>query len=275
MGFRGVMMKDGLVANPFLVSLVVIAMTVVTVEVRAAGSAADPSPIDIMQRLDKIKEQQRLTEAKQKQAAERVAQLKSTLKDMRKQLGDADQAFRRVLNGPGGTDTTESINELEAKKKRLLELKAQVDSVDADLAKAQAEVSTYGTQLSDLDKQAAPDRAKAGLSSFQNALLRAQIDNVTLQGKLNQAQAQNLGNDKTLDLIASEYGRQSIGKYVRDKIGLLVNSQFICEVRTRCDAPKTKAIPIKPEKIDEIFPEMKSVQQRGSYHPGVPAQSAQ
>lgn len=55
--------------------------------------------------------------------------------------------------------------------------------------------------------------------------------------------------------LGREIDKQTIGKYVAAKMGLMLNSKLFCQSMRRCNEPEGKAEnKVKPEQLKEIFP---------------------
>lgn len=180
----------------------------------------------------------------------------------KKVLADAAKGFDTV--GTGGTeyiaDAERARTDLEGIKKRIGELDAELNRVNERRTNILAEINKDPRIKVDPAEQIAQlnlevQAAKSGMGIAD------------LKGESNEVEIK-------LNKIETEMGQSEVGAYVRDKIGQLMNSQVACKLRERCDAPKSKVIRITGDQINEIFPEMATMQHRQDYRGTVDSRKA-
>ena len=127
-----------------------------------------------------------------------------------------------------------------------VELKKKIDDLSVQLAatkKTEGELAGNAGTLNrgkiDLMSQAAVDgldlkvQNKAVITALGTQGLLA--DFATLQKKVGDT-------DLALEKAAGMYDKSVLGAYLKDKLGLLLNSQVICEANARCRVPERKEV---------------------------------
>lgn len=73
--------------------------------------------------------------------------------------------------------------------------------------------------------------------------------------------------DNTLARISDFYDKGTIGAYVKDKIGLLLNSRLLCEANARCKTGDGVREEIQPGRIEEVlFPNTSESTSKRNYY---------
>ncbi len=88
-------------------------------------------------------------------------------------------------------------------------------------------------------------------------LLRTKIKEQSVTMGFNELNQELNNVDHTLDEIEQVYDKSRLGAYFQDKMGQLLNSQVICQIRRRCWSKGKDPIPAKDIQ-KELFPETKS-----------------
>ncbi|MEN0060395.1 MAG: hypothetical protein AAGB31_16260 [Bdellovibrio sp.] len=71
--------------------------------------------------------------------------------------------------------------------------------------------------------------------------------------------------DLTLEKISNSYDKTLLGAYLKDKMGLLLNSNLMCEGYNRCKVPEPKKIP--NENIEKtLFPDTSNSTRKQNYY---------
>lgn len=71
--------------------------------------------------------------------------------------------------------------------------------------------------------------------------------------------------DRALDKMSALYDKTLLGAYVKDKVGLLLNSQLICQARKRCDVKEPVKIP-NSDIEDALFPKTANSTRQQQYY---------
>lgn len=132
-----------------------------------------------------------------------------------------------------GTGNDTFAKELAAAK--LLYDDAKKASDDAEKEVRALNKKAYGMARRAKDQRATVDEAnKKFMSILQSQSVTT--DFLMLKNQLGDT-------DKALDKMSAFYDKTMMGAYVKDKVGLLLNSQLICQARRRCDVKEPAIIP--------------------------------
>lgn len=133
-------------------------------------------------------------------------------------------------------------------KARLNEAQKKLD----DATKAMHKTRQQMTQLKikEIQTTAALEKSDAEFKTANEAvanILRSQ----GLSVKFSDIQSKIGNADQALAYVSHIYDQRTIGAYLKDKIGLLLNSRLFCEAKKRCDVPEP--MKIENKRIEEVL----------------------
>ncbi len=169
-----------------------------------------------------------------------------------KKAGGVGFGKYRVFEGEGSAESKKNV---EAAEKKFKSAQEKVSTLEPKVEKLRETKADLVTEL----KTANKDMASAN-SAFITAL---EAGNVTEDFNMLKLKMGN--TEAALDRMNSQYDKAILGAYVKDKIGLLLNSQLICQARSRCDVKNP--IEIKNEDVQNVlFPGSNSSTREKSYY---------
>lgn len=165
---------------------------------------------------------------------------------------DTRGGFLGFGRGTGDKDAKKNLDDAQAKFDAAK--KTEVDSLKQrdELRKATEKLAIDATKDSnDLKLQ---NKAIATALSAQGVLM----DFATLQAKLGDT-------DVTLEKLSNDFDKSLLGAYLKDKMGLLLNSQTMCEAVSRCTVKERKEV--SAESIQKtLFPGTESSTRKGNLY---------
>lgn len=146
------------------------------------------------------------------------------------------------------TKMDEARAKLEVAQKAATELEVKASSLSRDAATV-----TMAARKEEIDQ-------KRQVAALQSAILGQSMltEFVMVQNKLGDT-------DMVLEKMSNIYDKSMLGAYLKDKIGLLVNSQLMCESVARCNVKERKEVPA--ERIQEtLFPGTANSTRKGNLY---------
>lgn len=247
----------------FLVSLTVLLFSISTL--------ADESIKALEQKTKTVREQTAKITPELKKAEKDLAEAEKSVSLTKADLDKAREAHSKKAGGVGfgkyrifeGEGSTESKKNLEAAEKKFKLAQDKVNALEPKVEKLREAKADLTTEL----KIANKDMASAN-SAFIAALEAGNVteDFSILKLKMGSTEA-------ALDRMNSQYDRAILGAYLKDKMGLLLNSQLICQARQRCDVKDP--VEIKNEDLQNVlFPGSNNSTREKSYYEKINGKSA-
>jgi hypothetical protein len=135
----------------------------------------------------------------------------------------------------------------------------EIASFTATMNQLNGTIKKIDSELAKLNAQIEP-QLNAAINVGNDAEVAARFQLLNVGRKLDQAQMNLIkanavvsGTKTQIDLIESYYDKTAMGVYLKEKFGLLVNSNLICEAQNRCRVPGKQPIP--GESLNPLFPD--------------------
>lgn len=234
---------------------------------------ADESVKALEQKTKIVKDQTAKISPELKKAEKQLTAAEESVNLAKAELDKAREAHTKKAGGVGigkykifeGEGTTESKKNVEAAEKKFKLAQEKVDALEPKVEKLREAKADLVTELKTTNKD---------MASANNAFVAAlEAGNVTEDFNVLKLKMGN--TEAALDRMNSQYDKAILGAYLKDKIGLLLNSQLICQARSRCDVKNP--VEIKNEDVQNVlFPGSNSSTREKSYYEkinGKPADS--
>ncbi|MBS1968945.1 MAG: hypothetical protein JSU04_01485 [Bdellovibrionales bacterium] len=188
----------------------------------------------------------------QTEAAKKVQALQKDFDVASNQWKDTAGGIFGIGRGAGDRELKKKMDDakekLDAAKKTAGELDDKAESLNRDKVKLLQE---SGKEIYDLKSQ---NKAITTAITTQGLL----TEFATLHGKVGDT-------DMALEKVSNAYDKSLIGAYLKDKFGLLLNSQTMCEGVARCRVPERKEV--SAETIQKtLFPGTENSTRKGNLY---------
>lgn len=178
---------------------------------------------------------------------------------LRKEFKSAEQQWEQSAGkiwgfGSGSGDP--------ALKKKMEEARAKLEVAQKAAGELEAKAQSLGREASGLALAARREEIdqKRQVAALNSAILGQSMltEFAMVQNKLGDT-------DMVLEKMSNAYDKSMLGAYLKDKIGLLVNSQLMCESVARCNVKERKEVPA--ERIQEtLFPGTANSTRKGNLY---------
>lgn len=188
----------------------------------------------------------------QTEASKKVQALQKEFNIASSQWKDTAGGIFGIGRGAGDKDMKKKMDEaqgkLDAAKKTAAELDDKAEALNRDKVKLLQE---SGKEIYDLKSQ---NKAITTAITTQGLL----TEFATLHGKVGDT-------DMALEKVSNAYDKSIIGAYLKDKFGLLLNSQTMCEGVARCRVSERKEV--TAESIQQaLFPGTEESSRKGNLY---------
>lgn len=179
---------------------------------------------------------------------------------LRKEFKMAEQQWEKSAGGIIGGFGRGSGD--PALKTKMDEARAKLEVAQKAAGELEMKAQTLGREASGLALAARRDEIdqKRQVAALNSAILGQSIltEFAMVQNKLGDT-------DMVLEKMSNAYDKSMLGAYLKDKIGLLVNSQLMCESVARCNVKERKEVPA--ERIQEtLFPGTANSTRKGNLY---------
>lgn len=223
----------------------------------ANGAMAGVNDLAILANELKVKNNQVATDLKlAKQQAEAA---KKSVESLRKEYEAAKTDWETSAGGIGGFKSGSGDREF---KKNMDAAKSKLDMAEKSAAQLDAQVEQLNNLSTNLVQESEKNDGEIeNINRAFAAALKSQgliSDFNILKGKIGSI-------DDTLDRMSTEYDKALLGAYIKDKIGLLLNSNLMCEAAKRCKS--LEPTKIQNDKIEQVlFPGTSNSTRKQDYY---------
>jgi hypothetical protein len=142
--------------------------------------------------------------------------------------------------------------QIEATNKEITDIEPRITGMDAGVKNLTDQMQRiYDSRLA---KDGQDPASLRKVDQIQNSLLGLVSGSHLVYKKFSDLKVGQAELGATLDRIQTIYDQSTLGVYLQNKIGALMNSHLFCDaVKNRCGSKEP--YPIGPDKLKEIFPE--------------------
>ncbi|MFZ4403174.1 MAG: hypothetical protein ACOYOK_03655 [Pseudobdellovibrionaceae bacterium] len=222
---------------------------------------ARPSLADLAKQQQEVEAQLKDLAPKLKTAEEKYRAIEEKVSTQEKAVEAANSQYKKDAGllgstfGIGDSLSKKSQNDLEQQKQELKKLKIELKSERTNFNKL------------DKDSRALQNSALSLKNNTEkaNEALNTSLNGSNLVGDFERVKSDVGDLDQTLDILITKMDQATIGSYVKDKLGLLLNSQLICKAVKRCSVAEPQRIP--NEEVEKaLFPGTASSTRKQDYY---------